>query len=76
MPGLIERMKKAFYHRDVIVHYDGEYWWAHDSLKEHDCVIGKNSDFHVLVEMVDEYFVKEAHKKDKKMLQSPLNQGN
>jgi len=73
MSRLVERMKRAFLNRDVILHYDGEYWWAHNTLDEEDTIIAKHSVLDVLVEAIDEYYIKNPPKKKE---QTPLSFGN
>lgn len=63
MAKLEERMKEVFLKRDVIIHFDGECWWAHDCLNEEDSIIFKHRDFEKLIEGVDEWFIKNPPRK-------------
>jgi hypothetical protein len=75
MPRTVERMKRAFLHRDVILHYDGEYWWAHDTIDEEDTIIYKHSVLDVVIEAIDEYFIKNPPKK-KQLKEQQISEGN
>jgi hypothetical protein len=68
-------MKRAFHNRDVILHYDGEYWWAHDTLKEVDTVIYKHSVLDVVLEAIDEYYIKNPQR-PRKTMDVPLTEGH
>lgn len=61
MSKLEERMREVFLKRDVIIHYDGYKWWAHDCLKDTDSILYSHEFFENLIEGVDEHLNKQKN---------------